>query len=90
MLLAPHASLTDGQLDVVMIADAPRRTFLRLMPTVFRGTHVNHDAVTVLRGSEVQISADRPVTVYADGDPLTPLPATVRVLPAAVRVMVPA
>ena len=89
MRVAPYASLTDGQLDVVMIADAPKRTFVRLLPTVYRGTHVRHDAVTVLRGADVEIRADRPLTLYADGDPLAVLPATVRLLPAAVRVMVP-
>jgi diacylglycerol kinase family enzyme len=48
------------------------------------------DEVKILRGSEVELSADRPFTIYADGDPLAVLPATLRVLPAAVRVMVPA
>ena len=90
MLLAPDASLDDGRLDVVMIADLPKATFLRMLPTVFRGTHVRLDEVTILRGSTVEIRADRPLAVYADGDPLSILPATLRVLPAAVRVMSPA
>jgi YegS/Rv2252/BmrU family lipid kinase len=90
MLIAPDASLEDGQFDVVMIADLPKRRFLRLLPTVFRGEHVQQDEVRVLRGSTVELSADRPFTIYADGDPLAVLPATLRVLPGAVRVMVPA
>ena len=44
----------------------------------------------MLRGREVEISADRPFTMYADGDPIAELPVTVRVLPAAVRMIVPA
>ncbi len=90
MQVAPGASLSDGRLDVVMIADVSKFTFLRLLPTVFRGTHVQQTVVSVLQGSTVELDADRPFTVYADGDPLTVLPATLRVLPAAVRVMVPA
>ena len=35
------------------------------------------------RVAEVRIEADRPFTVYADGDPIADLPATVRVLPRA-------
>ena len=88
MRLAPDASLDDGVFDVVMIADLPRRRFLRLLPTVFSGAHVEQDEVTILRGSSVELSADRAFTIYADGDPLAVLPATLRVLPAAVRVMV--
>jgi YegS/Rv2252/BmrU family lipid kinase len=86
MLLAPDASLSDGQFDVVMIADMPKTRFLRLLPTVFKGTHVELDEVTILRGSTIEISSDRPFTLYADGDPLAVPPATLRVLPAAVRV----
>jgi YegS/Rv2252/BmrU family lipid kinase len=90
MLLAPDASLHDRTLDVVMIADLPKRTFLRMLPTVFKGAHVQLDEVTIVRGTHVEISADRPFTVYADGDPLAVLPATFSVLPAAVQVMAPA
>jgi diacylglycerol kinase family enzyme len=60
------------------------------MPKVFKGTHVHEPEVTVLRTSEATISADRPFTVYADGDPIAELPVTVRALPAAVKVIVPA
>ncbi len=88
MLIAPDASLEDGQFDVVMIADLPKRRFLRLLPTVFRGEHVQQDEVRILRGSTVELSADRPFTIYADGDPLAVLPARLQVLPGAVRVMV--
>ena len=43
-----------------------------------------------LPAAEVEISADRPFTLYADGDPIAQLPARVRALPGAVRVLVPA
>jgi YegS/Rv2252/BmrU family lipid kinase len=90
MLLAPGASLRDGLLDVVIVADAPKLRFLRLLPTVFKGEHVHQPNVTVVRAREVEVSADRPFTMYADGDPIAELPVRVRALPAAVRVMVPA
>jgi hypothetical protein len=44
----------------------------------------------VLRAREVRITADRPFTVYADGDPIGELPVVVGVRPAAVRVLLPA
>jgi diacylglycerol kinase family enzyme len=60
------------------------------MPKVFKGTHVGEPTVHVLRGRELEIRADRPFTVYADGDPIGELPVTVRALPHAVQVLVPA
>lgn len=89
MLLAPGASLEDGLLDVVIVEDVPKLRFLRLLPTVFTGAHVRQPAVRVLRASTVTITADRPFTMYADGDPIAELPVTVRVLPDAVRVIAP-
>lgn len=90
MMMAPDASLEDGLLDVVLIGDLPRRRFLALLPTVFDGAHVRQPSVEVLRSSAVTISASRPFTMYADGDPIAELPVTVRVRPAAVRTLVPA
>jgi diacylglycerol kinase family enzyme len=65
------------------------RFLFSLMPKVFKGTHVHEPEITVLRSATVSIAADRPFTLYADGDPIARLPATVRVLPGAVRVLVP-
>jgi diacylglycerol kinase family enzyme len=56
---------------------------------VFKGTHVREPEVRVWRAAEVAIAADRPFTVYADGDPIAELPVTLRVLPRVIRVMVP-
>ncbi len=90
MLLAPDASLDDGLLDVVLIAEHSKRGFLRNLPRVFTGAHVQHPAVRVLRGRELHVAADRPFTVYADGDPIGETPVTIRVIPHALRVLVPA
>jgi YegS/Rv2252/BmrU family lipid kinase len=90
MYAAPDAELDDGQLDIVTCAEMSKWRFLTaLMPKVFKGTHIDEPEVTVLRASEVTIAADRPFTLYADGDPIAELPVTVRVLPGAIRVLVP-
>ena len=90
MRLAPDASLEDGLLEVVLIEDAPRRTYLRGLPRVFDGSHLREPNVRLLQGREITVASDRPFVAYADGDPIADLPATVRVLPGALRVMAPA
>jgi len=89
MLIAPDAEIDDGLIDVVATGVVGKLRFLVRLPQVFRGTHVDNHEVTVLRGSEVAIEADRPFAVYADGDHVTDLPATVRVLPRALGVLAP-
>lgn len=87
MLIAPDAELDDGQLDVVTTAEVGKLRFLVNLPKVFKGAHVANEEVVVRRGAEVRIESDRPFAVYADGDHLADLPATVRVLPRALRLI---
>jgi len=89
MFVAPDAELDDGLLDVVLSSESTKRKFLRVLPKVFKGTHVEEDNVTVLRSETVRVSADRPFTVYADGDPIGELPATIRAVPGALKVLCP-
>ena len=90
MFVAPDARLDDGLLDVVAIRRTGRARFLASFPKVFKGEHVQLDHVIVRRAREVRVTASRPFTVYADGDPIADLPVVVRALPAAVRVLLPA
>jgi len=57
---------------------------------VFSGTHVREPCVHVYRAREIALSADRPFTMYADGDPIGELPVRVRALQGAVTMLTPA
>jgi YegS/Rv2252/BmrU family lipid kinase len=92
MFVAPHAKLDDGLFDIVMIdSTVGKLRYLSNLPKVFKGTHVDGDGVTELHaaGSKVAVSADRDFAVYADGEHITDLPAILRVLPRALRVIAP-
>jgi YegS/Rv2252/BmrU family lipid kinase len=89
MFLAPHAELDDGQLDVILHAATAKLPALRSLPKVFKGTHLDDPSFTCFKGVTIEVSADRPFVMYADGDPLAELPATVTVSPRALRVIVP-
>jgi YegS/Rv2252/BmrU family lipid kinase len=90
MRLAPHARLDDGALDVILVSDCSKLRCAITLPKVFRGAHIHEPNVTELRGAEVRVSADRPFTVYADGDPIGKLPIVMRAVPAALKVLLPA
>ncbi|GAC1435419.1 MAG: diacylglycerol kinase family protein [Solirubrobacteraceae bacterium] len=89
MYLAPDAQLDDGLLDIVISRQVSKARFLLSLPKVFKGEHVKEPSVEVLRARELRVSADRPFTIYADGDPIGELPAVIRAVPGAVRVLVP-
>jgi YegS/Rv2252/BmrU family lipid kinase len=89
MFVAPHAQLDDGKLDVITVSDVSKLRYARGLPKAFKGTHLENPEVDELRAAEVEIRADRDFAVYADGEHLTDLPATLSVLPQALRVIAP-
>ena len=89
MRLAPDASVEDGELDLVTSAATSRLAFLRALPKVFSGTHVHEPTIEVRRVRTVELAADRPFRLFADGDPVAALPCTVTVRPAALQVLLP-
>ena len=89
MYLVPDASLDDGLLDVVLDPRVPEAALPANLPKVFKGTHVDSPDLTFLRAREVAFHADRPFAAYADGDPIADLPVTIKVVPRALKVLVP-
>jgi YegS/Rv2252/BmrU family lipid kinase len=89
MKLAPAASVTDGLLDVVTTSTTSKLTFLRVLPKLFKGTHVDEPSVSVRTAATVTLDADRPFRVFADGDPVATVPCTIIVKPAALQVLLP-
>jgi YegS/Rv2252/BmrU family lipid kinase len=90
MYVAPDAKLDDGEFDVVMGSESSKLTFLKDIGKVFKGTHSKLDYVQTYRGTNVEISSDRPFVIYADGDPIGHTPATVSISPRSLKVLVPA
>jgi diacylglycerol kinase (ATP) len=86
MRVCPAALPDDGLLDVTWLGAVSKATFLRVFPSVFRGTHVEHPAVRTYRGTSLRIAADGQVA-YADGERIGPLPVEIEVRPAALRVL---
>jgi YegS/Rv2252/BmrU family lipid kinase len=89
MMMAPDAELDDGLFDVVLSGPVSKRRFLTNLPKVFKGTHVDEPEVSVRRAARVEVSADRPFAVYCDGEHLSDLPAELRLLNRALRVIAP-
>ncbi|GEL25772.1 hypothetical protein PSU4_47260 [Pseudonocardia sulfidoxydans NBRC 16205] len=87
MHIVPSAEVDDGLLDVLMIRDSSRWALLAALRHVYDGSHVGRDDVEVRRARTVTLTADRPLPVHADGEPLASGSVTVTVRPAALRVL---
>jgi YegS/Rv2252/BmrU family lipid kinase len=89
MWIAPEAKIDDGLFDVVAITEVGKLRFLRGLRDVLKGTHIGKEEVTTFRAPRLELDASRPFPVYADGDHLTDLPVSLRVLPRCLSILVP-
>ncbi len=89
MHYAPAAALDDGLLEIISAERSSKLHFLAMLPKVFSGRHVEDPRVRVRRARSIVVDADRPFQVYADGDPLSDLPAEISVAPGGLRLWGP-
>lgn len=89
MFVAPEARLDDGEFDLLTIGEVSKLRFLANLPKVFKGEHLANEEVELSRARTVELSASRPMRVYADGEWITDLPVKLRVRPAALEVICP-
>ncbi len=90
MMIVPPADPRDGRLDLCLVRSAPRLDVLRMITRVFSGGHVNHPAVELRSTQRLEISSPLPLWLWADGERLCQLPATVEVVPNCLKLLVPA
>ena len=91
MHLAPGARLDDGLLDIVLIAQMAKRSYLAALPGVFSG-HARRQPAPC--GSSAAASCTSTPTARSRSTPTATrsatTPATITVVPRALRVLVPA
>jgi YegS/Rv2252/BmrU family lipid kinase len=89
MKITPDAEPDDGLFDVLLIGDVTKTELVRVMPKLYRGTHLPHAKGEVLRGATVTIEADEPMPIQLDGEQPGTTPARFEIVPNAIRLRVP-
>ena len=90
MKLAPDAAPDDGAFDVVLIGDVSKVDFLTTAPKLYKGRHVRHPKVEVVRTPNVTVDAPAALPIELDGEQVGTTPASFEIVPGALRVRVPA
>jgi diacylglycerol kinase (ATP) len=88
MHIAPEAKLDDNLLDVLVIGDIGKFELLKALPTVYKGTHVNHPKVRMEKATRVTVESSERILVHADGELLGEGPASFWLVPAALNIVV--
>jgi diacylglycerol kinase (ATP) len=79
MRVCPDANLHDGLFDIMILHPVSKLEFIKVFPTVYKGTHVEHPQVEVIRAKAIRIESS--AVAYADGERIGQLPVQVESLP---------
>ena len=90
MMMLPEAEPDDGLFDVLLIGDVTKRDLAFTLPKSYRGKHLPHPRLEVLRGRVVSIDVDEPLPIELDGEQPGTTPARFEVVPNALTLRVPA
>lgn len=86
MHIVPTARIDGRLLGILVVRASSRWRLIASSRQVYAGTHLGRLDVEVRRAREVELGVDRPVPVYADGEPVGDPPVTVAVRGGALRV----
>jgi diacylglycerol kinase (ATP) len=89
MKITPLAEPDDGLFDVCWIDPVKKFRLLRFFPTVFRGEHIEMSEVYYYRSKAARVESSFPLDFYGDGEFICQTPFTLRLIPQALRVLVP-
>ncbi|MFQ6617652.1 MAG: diacylglycerol/lipid kinase family protein [Fidelibacterota bacterium] len=86
MLMAPHARLDDGYLDIILLNDISKFGLIRSFPSVFTGKHVKNPHVEVFKGKQINVITSEPKVLTPDGEVFGTTPIEVDIRPQAVYI----
>ncbi len=89
MQITPLAEFDDGFLDVCWIDPVRLFRLYRFFPLVFTGEHIEMPEVRYYRSTAVEVNSIGPLDLYGDGEFICRTPFSLRLIPQALRVLVP-
>jgi YegS/Rv2252/BmrU family lipid kinase len=87
MHISPASNPDDGALEA-QVYTGPKSDSFTTLPKVYAGRHLPHRNVVELKGARFSLQAEQALEIEADGEMLGTTPATVEVLPRALRLKV--
>jgi len=89
MRISPGAQPDDNLLNISLVGALGRLGVIRRFPRIINGRYVEDKRVDYFTGKRLEIDANATAELQADGDIIGTTPATIDLLPGALRLVVP-
>jgi len=88
--LDKHIDVSDGLLDVVIVRKANLSLFKLIVMALIKGERPdNFELVDHWQGREINITTNHKPVVQCDGEVIDKIPSHIKIIPAAIKVLVP-
>ena len=89
MKIAPHAKMTDGMFDIVLIKSLTRIEVIRNIGKIYAGEHLGLRQIVSTRGKSVRITSHHPVPIEMDGEQPGTVEAHFEIVSKGVNFLIP-
>jgi diacylglycerol kinase (ATP) len=86
--IAPEANLSDGLLDIVLVAKRPAAEMALLAAEILLGKHLSSDSVVFRRAKKISVQSRPEMSFNADGELVGNEPAAFQIIPHALDFVV--
>jgi diacylglycerol kinase (ATP) len=86
--IAPEANLSDGLLDIVLVAKRPAAEMALLAAEMLLGKHLSNDSVVFRRAKKISVQSRPGMSFNADGELVGNEPAAFQIIPHALDFVV--
>ncbi len=88
MKITPGAQINNGKFEICIVKDVSKLKFLRVLPKVYSGNHINDESVTMHKSNRISIvTPDRKMKLSADGNLVGKTPVEVRLSEKKIRML---
>lgn len=87
MRIVPHANLSDGVFDVLIMGDLTKKELYLNIAHVYKGTHLKQPKIEVLQAKSIKVFSQTPLLLDIDGEDAGYTPAEFNILPKMINVI---
>ncbi len=86
LLMAPHARIDDGLMDVVIVNGVSRWELLKTFPKIYDGSYIQSPYVDYFQTDKIKFSSPHPKQLSPDGELFQELPIEIEVMANALKI----
>jgi len=85
--ICPEADCNDGLLDICIVHGMSKWELICTFPLTFTGKHLSSPSITLLKGKEIDVYSNSPLTVQAGGEIIGQTPVKMKIEPNSLYII---